>query len=153
VLHSALAHLAANAALPCVTVNVSSRQVLHDDLPNVVARGLERHGVSPDRLIVEITESALLPDSGRVRMQMRDLRKLGVRVALDAKQRAMACKRTAPLEHPPDMGCSSGQIFQPLWMATSPPIIGSTRVRTKPASRIIPSNLDMSGKRRIDSIR
>lgn len=83
VLHSALAHLAVNPDLPCVTVNVSSRQVLHDDLPNVVARGLERHGVSPGRLVIEITESALLPDSGRVRTQMRDLRKLGVRVALD----------------------------------------------------------------------
>ena len=83
VLHEALAHIAATPGLPLVTVNVSSRQLTHDDLPTLVARALEAHGVAPQRLVVEITESALLPDSGRVRNQLRDLRKLGVRVALD----------------------------------------------------------------------
>ena len=46
-----------------------------------------------------------------------------------------------------------GQIFQPPWIATSPPRIGSTLVDWKPASAIIVRNASMRGKRRIDSTR
>jgi hypothetical protein len=45
------------------------------------------------------------------------------------------------------------QIFQPEWIATSPPSSGSTLVWVKPASRIMRSNSGMGGKRRIDSIK
>jgi len=45
------------------------------------------------------------------------------------------------------------QIFQPEWIATSPPMIGSALAWMKPASAIIALNLSISGKRRIDSIR
>ena len=83
VVDATVAQLAAYPLLSHATCNVSSRQILQDDIPNLVARALEHHGVAPARLVIEITESAFLPDSGRVRSQMRDLRKMGVQVALD----------------------------------------------------------------------
>ena len=76
-----------------------------------------------------------------------------VRITLDPAQRTVTGQRSAPFQKPPGMDDRRGQIFQPLWIATSPPSIGSTRVCTKPASPIMRSNAGISGKRRIDSIR
>ena len=44
---------------------------------------LERHRVEPGRLVIEITESAILPDSVRLRDQLAELRQMGVLVAID----------------------------------------------------------------------
>jgi EAL domain-containing protein (putative c-di-GMP-specific phosphodiesterase class I) len=66
-----------------VGVNVSGVQLLQSDVPAVVAQVLERHRLSADRLVVEITESAILPDSLRIRETMAELRQLGVQVAID----------------------------------------------------------------------
>lgn len=66
-----------------VGVNVSAVQMLQSDLPSEVALTLERHRVAPQRLVVEITESAILPDSVRLRDQLAELRQMGVQVAID----------------------------------------------------------------------
>ena len=69
-------------------------------------------------------------------------------------QRAMPRQRPAPFEQPPQMGRRArGQIFQPLWIVTSPPSIGSARARTKPASAIIRAKASGRGKRRMLSTR
>ena len=77
----------------------------------------------------------------------------GERIALDPLQRAVAGQRAAPAEKSPQMRDRVGQIFQPPWMATRPPRIGSTLVEAKPASSIIARNAAMRGERRIDSTR
>ena len=77
----------------------------------------------------------------------------GTRITLYPAQGTVTAKRSAPAQQAEDMGRRTGQIFQPEWIATSPPSIGSTLVRAKPALRIIPSNSGIGGKRRIDSIR
>ncbi|MEA3039098.1 MAG: hypothetical protein QOE79_1611, partial [Sphingomonadales bacterium] len=78
-----------------------------------------------------------------------------VLVALDAAQGAVAGEDPAPFEEPPDVDDGPGQtfVFQPLWMATSPPRIGSALVWVKPAPAIIVRNASIGGKRRIDSTR
>ena len=76
-----------------------------------------------------------------------------IRVALDPAQRAMPREDAAPFQEPPRVHDRRGQIFQPEWIATSPPSIGSTLVWTNPASPIIALNRSIVGKRRIDSIR
>jgi EAL domain-containing protein (putative c-di-GMP-specific phosphodiesterase class I) len=48
-----------------------------------VLRRLAEHGVAPQRLEVEITETALIADPRRARAQLRLLRDHGVRVSLD----------------------------------------------------------------------
>lgn len=83
VLERAVADLAASRHARTVGINVSAVQMLQTDLPAEVARVLERHHVEPGRLVIEITESAILPDSVRLRDHLAELRQMGVLVAID----------------------------------------------------------------------
>ncbi len=82
--------------------------------------------------------------------QASDIRR-GQGIALNSLQRALARKRPAPLQESPQMNDGDGQIFQPPWIATRPPRIGSTLVDLNPASPIIARNASIIGKRRMDS--
>ncbi len=64
-----------------IAVNLSPRDMRDEDLPEAVADTLARHGLSPDALIVEITESAALDQA--VIPALHRLRRLGVHVAMD----------------------------------------------------------------------
>jgi diguanylate cyclase (GGDEF)-like protein/PAS domain S-box-containing protein len=64
-------------------VNLSSRQLQHPGVVDQVASALEEAGLPPERLIVEITESAVLSDWRAAGVQVGRLRELGVLVALD----------------------------------------------------------------------
>ncbi len=65
-----------------VAVNLSSRQ-LRPDLPQAVRATLERHGVEPCWLELELTESMLMHDSEEVIAMMLALREIGVTLSLD----------------------------------------------------------------------
>jgi diguanylate cyclase (GGDEF)-like protein/PAS domain S-box-containing protein len=70
------------ARLP-VSVNVSPRQLIEPDfVPSVLSR-LAQWRIPSDRLVLEITENALLRDPPKARQAMRRLRGLGVRLCLD----------------------------------------------------------------------
>ena len=66
-----------------VSVNVSARSVRDLDLPDVVTSLLAESGVEPDRLILEITETAIMADPDLARSRLGRLRSLGVRISLD----------------------------------------------------------------------
>jgi len=66
-----------------VNVNVSVRQFLLGSVVGHVRRALERSGLPPSRLTVEITESTLATDDDTIEVQLRTLRALGVRISLD----------------------------------------------------------------------
>jgi EAL domain-containing protein (putative c-di-GMP-specific phosphodiesterase class I) len=63
-------------------VNVSALQ-LDANLPAQVSAALARHGLAPERLSVEITESALMTDPVAARGVLAQLRELGVELAID----------------------------------------------------------------------
>ncbi|MGY1591501.1 putative bifunctional diguanylate cyclase/phosphodiesterase [Geodermatophilus sp. SYSU D00965] len=63
-------------------VNVSALQ-LDGNLHGHVVAALERHGLPPSRLSVEITESALMKDPASARDVLAQLRDLGVQLAID----------------------------------------------------------------------
>jgi diguanylate cyclase (GGDEF)-like protein len=66
-----------------VSVNVSGRQVAEGSLVASVARALEASGLPPEHLQLELTETVLMDDvDGHVAV-MRELKKLGVSLALD----------------------------------------------------------------------
>ena len=48
-----------------------------------VAATLERHGIAPERLVIEITENVLIGELGDAHGAIESLTKLGVRIALD----------------------------------------------------------------------
>ena len=66
-----------------VAVNVSAIQFASTDLPKLVRSALERTGLEPERLELEITESVFLGDPQGTRAMLKNLKKLGVRLALD----------------------------------------------------------------------
>jgi diguanylate cyclase (GGDEF)-like protein/PAS domain S-box-containing protein len=66
-----------------VSVNLSSRNLLEEDLPLRLAELLGRHGVAPEQLTLEITESVIMDDPDRARSTMLRIRELGVGIAVD----------------------------------------------------------------------
>ena len=65
------------------SVNLSGRQLTDLALPGLVETALQRHGVAPRRLVVELTESQLAADPGRVAVVLGGLRAVGVGLAVD----------------------------------------------------------------------
>jgi EAL domain-containing protein (putative c-di-GMP-specific phosphodiesterase class I) len=66
-----------------LAVNVSTRQLMSPDFSATVAAVLDRTGMEPSALILEITESILIEDSERAMIVLGDLKRLGIRLALD----------------------------------------------------------------------
>jgi diguanylate cyclase (GGDEF)-like protein/PAS domain S-box-containing protein len=68
---------------PTVSVNVSAVQLQDDAFTAIVAQALHASGLQPHRLVLEITESLLLPGLREIAERLRELRGLGVRIAID----------------------------------------------------------------------
>jgi diguanylate cyclase (GGDEF)-like protein/PAS domain S-box-containing protein len=66
-----------------IGVNVSGRELRDPELAKRVAATLQRHGIAPNRLVLEVTENALLAELGDAHRAIEGLAKLGVRIALD----------------------------------------------------------------------
>ncbi|NNE73292.1 MAG: EAL domain-containing protein, partial [Acidimicrobiales bacterium] len=66
-----------------IAVNVSGRHLGHKHFVDHIKAPLEDLGVDPARLIVEITETALLQDSYDSVRKLNATRALGVRIAID----------------------------------------------------------------------
>jgi EAL domain-containing protein (putative c-di-GMP-specific phosphodiesterase class I) len=66
-----------------VAVNVSARSIVRPDFAQEVIGALARHTVAPERLIVEVTETALLIDPARAAEILEQLAAAGVTVSLD----------------------------------------------------------------------
>ncbi|MCU1600275.1 MAG: response regulator [Frankiales bacterium] len=70
------------ATPPRFAINISPRQFSMAGFVDGVAEVVQRTGVDPDRLEMEVTESALLVDDA-VAQVLRDLAALGIRLAVD----------------------------------------------------------------------
>jgi diguanylate cyclase (GGDEF)-like protein len=66
-----------------MSVNLSARNLLDTELPRQVAEILYHHHVPPDRLIVEVTESAAMADPRRAVAVLAALRATGIGVSVD----------------------------------------------------------------------
>lgn len=66
-----------------VAVNISGRHLLHADIVAHVAFALEASGLNPRRLIIEVTETALIADLDRAAAHLSGLRAIGVRISVD----------------------------------------------------------------------
>jgi len=73
---SELSHIA-------VSVNVSARNICHTGFAASVIDALQVHAVPADRLMIEITETALLTDPGRATRALSELATLGVGISID----------------------------------------------------------------------
>ncbi len=68
---------------PTMAVNISPVQLGQPDFVVELLAALDQSGLAPDRLLLEITETAVLTDIDRVIPRLAALRTLGVRVAID----------------------------------------------------------------------
>ena len=66
-----------------VSVNVSVRQLMSSQLVDIVAEALAEAGVSAGALWLEITETALMADVKAATIALRELRSLGLHLAVD----------------------------------------------------------------------
>jgi EAL domain-containing protein (putative c-di-GMP-specific phosphodiesterase class I) len=74
---------AANGTPISISVNVSARQLDDPGLLAAVEHALRRSGLDGERLILEITETALMRDPEGAAETLGALRALGIRVAID----------------------------------------------------------------------
>jgi EAL domain-containing protein (putative c-di-GMP-specific phosphodiesterase class I) len=66
-----------------IAVNISQRQLTDPQFARDVADALNRTGLPPSAVVLEITESTLVNDAGRAIRLLEDLRRAGIRVAID----------------------------------------------------------------------
>ncbi len=66
-----------------VSVNLSARDFRDADIIATVANALAESGLAPERLEIEVTETAILDDKLSTRKYLEEIRNLGVRIALD----------------------------------------------------------------------
>jgi diguanylate cyclase (GGDEF)-like protein/PAS domain S-box-containing protein len=66
-----------------LAINVSARQLLDPDFPQLVAQTIERHQVRPAGLKLELTENLVMGDLDQVVRRMHQLRQLGLGFSLD----------------------------------------------------------------------
>ncbi|WP_216901452.1 bifunctional diguanylate cyclase/phosphodiesterase [Synechococcus sp. CCY 9618] len=83
VLHQALAALSRLPESLTMAVNVSAATFSLDDYPELVCEALRVSGVAPHRLHLEVTETALLTVTDRIRQQIQQLASHGVRWYVD----------------------------------------------------------------------
>jgi diguanylate cyclase (GGDEF)-like protein len=67
----------------CVSVNATVSDLLDESFPDEVAAELEVRGIPAQALAIEVTESSIVADPGRVGGVLAHLHDLGVRIALD----------------------------------------------------------------------
>jgi diguanylate cyclase (GGDEF)-like protein len=66
-----------------MSVNMTAPDLLDAQLPNEVGEALERHGLPPSALVIEITESSVLSDPVRIGHVLDRLDKRGIGLSLD----------------------------------------------------------------------
>jgi len=66
-----------------VSVNVSALQMRQVDFPDQVARVLQKHGLPPELLVLELTESILVQDAQEAAHRLGLVAELGVGLAID----------------------------------------------------------------------
>jgi diguanylate cyclase (GGDEF)-like protein len=66
-----------------VAINVSARQLVDPDFPRVLRHSVEKHGITPQGIELEITESMMLQDLTLTASVLTQLGQEGFRIALD----------------------------------------------------------------------
>lgn len=66
-----------------VSVNVSALQFMDDGFLHSVEYALDKAQLAPKHLEIEITESMLIGDIDRIELQLKRLKKMGIKIALD----------------------------------------------------------------------
>lgn len=83
VVKAAVQTLARHPDLPGVAINVSARTLAEVRFPSYVLETLKQHGVTPQRLLLEVTETTAISDMHDANRLLDVMRPAGCRVCLD----------------------------------------------------------------------
>ncbi|HQQ70705.1 MAG TPA: EAL domain-containing protein, partial [Alicycliphilus sp.] len=83
VLRESIRLLAAHPQLPGMALNISGRSLDDPQLPGFIVDQLAAHGVAPERLLVELTETAAISDLGDAQRFIDALQRSGCTLCLD----------------------------------------------------------------------
>ena len=83
VLRESIELLASSDHVPALAVNISGRSFDEPTLPHYISELLKQHGVAPNRLLVELTETSAVSDLHDAQRFIEALRQTGCRVCLD----------------------------------------------------------------------
>ena len=75
--------LGAAIAPPIVSINLSRKQFIRQDLPGLIRSALADAGMRPNQLQIEITEDAFMCEESAAISVMKCLKQLGIRLAID----------------------------------------------------------------------
>lgn len=78
-----IARLRAGGIQIGVSVNIAASSLTDEEFPGLIARLLEEHGVSPQSLILEVTETTMMTNSAKARLVVNALDEMGVGLSLD----------------------------------------------------------------------
>jgi EAL domain-containing protein (putative c-di-GMP-specific phosphodiesterase class I)/DNA-binding NarL/FixJ family response regulator len=84
-----------------MTVNVSVQQLVCTDFSERIARLLDKHGLEPGRLGIEVREQGLATSMDQAAAQLGDLRAMAVEIAIDnfgTGQSSLNCLRRLPID-------------------------------------------------------
>ncbi|MGQ0595684.1 EAL domain-containing protein [Aquabacterium sp.] len=66
-----------------LAVNLSTRDLMDQELPNKLEKVLERYSIEPGLLVLEITESAIMDDPQRALQTLNRLHTMGLKLSID----------------------------------------------------------------------
>ncbi len=66
-----------------LAVNLSTRDLMDQELPNKLEKVLERYAIDPSLLVLEITESAIMDDPQRALQTLNRLHGMGLKLSID----------------------------------------------------------------------
>jgi|GEM_PF-2573533 len=66
-----------------VAVNISACQFQYADMKQLICKAIESSYIDPGRLVLEITETAVMKDIKRTGQVLKDLKSIGVQIAID----------------------------------------------------------------------
>ena len=66
-----------------LNLNLSPTQLLDPDLADRIGQALERHGMAPQRLTLELTETAVIETTPTVQANLEAMRRRGMRLSID----------------------------------------------------------------------
>ncbi len=99
----AMIALLAQAKQNCkIAVNISSKDLLHDELIDTLEFLFDKYKVKPQQLMLELKEQALVAEPARAMSMMQRLHRLGVELALDdfgTGFSSLAYLRKLPIQH------------------------------------------------------
>jgi diguanylate cyclase (GGDEF)-like protein len=68
---------------PQLAINISARQFLQKNLVTLITQEMDRHGIAPNSIQIEITESMMIQDIEQVNSIMNEFKSAGISIAID----------------------------------------------------------------------